>query len=392
MTIKIPLSFYLFILPGMLMAQVSKTMKHVPDTGQSSGFTNTFGEDNDYGMYSPGYHLFSDHTVIDTITGLMWQQNDGGEMTIDQARIYCDTLTLGNYSNWRLPNAKEAYSILNHQNLNPSIDTTLFTKTLADYWWTSDRQWNDTNKIWCTNAGGGVGNHPRTETISAGGSKRFHVRAVRDLNAPISYPQQFYVQNSIVTDSLHGLSWQATISSDSISWEEALQYAESSNYGGFNDWRLPNIKELQTLTQVDLSNPCLSASLFNGISVAPFWSSTTLINQSGKAWIMDSKFGITTYKDKLQKAKVLVVRTSGEFNTGVSTIKESTIQCYPNPFNSYIQCEPSIGFEEVILTNVMGKIVYQGKNIEQQNLSFLAAGIYILSIPSKRYQLAICKE
>ena len=63
---------------------VKKTMKRIPDSGQNTSYTNTFGEDNDYTINSPYYVDNGDGTITDTITGLMWQKSDGGEMTIDR--------------------------------------------------------------------------------------------------------------------------------------------------------------------------------------------------------------------------------------------------------------------------------------------------------------------
>ena len=143
---------------------VSKTMKHLPDTGETMSYTTAPGEDNDFTINPPFFILNGNGTVTDTVTGLMWQQSDGGEMTYERAITYCDTLTLGGFTDWRLPNPHESFSILNHQFANPSMDATVFTTTLAEYWWTSIRQANDTTKIGVTNAGGGIGNLPKLET------------------------------------------------------------------------------------------------------------------------------------------------------------------------------------------------------------------------------------
>jgi len=48
-------------------------MLRLPDTGQTTSYTSTFGEDNDYTIYSPYFTLNGNGTVTDTITGLMWQ-------------------------------------------------------------------------------------------------------------------------------------------------------------------------------------------------------------------------------------------------------------------------------------------------------------------------------
>jgi hypothetical protein len=137
---------------------ILKTMQLLPDTGQVGNYTATFGEDNDYSINTLSYQINGDGTVTDLVTGLMWQQTDGGEMTIENAIAYCNSLTLGGYTDWRLPSPMESFSILNEQNVNPAISTNYFTLTAADYWWTNLFQFGDNSKVWVTNGGGGIGN------------------------------------------------------------------------------------------------------------------------------------------------------------------------------------------------------------------------------------------
>ncbi len=165
-----------FLLIFQLKAQFIKTFKKLPDTGQNSSYTSTFGEDHDYQFNTPGFLTLSNNRVLDTITSLVWQKTDGGEMTHELAILFCDTLTLDNLNDWRLPLAAELFTIQNLQYNNPALNTTVFTKTTAEYWWTSEKQVNDPNKVWCTNSGGGIGNHPKGETVSAGGVKKFIIQ------------------------------------------------------------------------------------------------------------------------------------------------------------------------------------------------------------------------
>jgi len=53
---------------------IANTLLRLPDTGATSGYTTTFGEDNDYNFFVPYFTLNGNGTVTDTITGLMWQQ------------------------------------------------------------------------------------------------------------------------------------------------------------------------------------------------------------------------------------------------------------------------------------------------------------------------------
>ncbi len=284
-------------------------MLRLPDTGENTSYTNTPGEDADYTINPPFFTVNGNGTATDTVTGLMWQQTDGGEMTIERAITYCDTLTLGGFTDWRLPNPHEAFSILNHQNANPAINTSVFPNTGAEYWWSSLRQANDNNKVWCTNAGGGIGNHPKTETISAGGTKKFHVRALRDVTSPTTIPNHFTDNgDGTITDHLTNLVWQKLAYTDSITWEQALTYADSLTLSGFTDWRLPNIKELQSLNDETRINPSVNNTFFTNIATNKYWSSTTLPNQTAKAWYLNSQFGITTYDVKTVRHYLLCVR------------------------------------------------------------------------------------
>jgi formylglycine-generating enzyme required for sulfatase activity len=293
------------------------SISKLPDTGQSTSYTSTFGEDADYNINVPSYTAKGDGTVLDNITGLMWQQIDGGEMTIEKAFIYCDTLTLAGYSDWRLPTGLESFSILNHDKLNPAIDITYFPKTTAEYWWTNEVRVDDATKVWATNAGGGIGAHPKTETISAGGVKRFHVRAVRNTKTPSTlFPRFIDNGNGTITDRALGLVWQKMQSPVSMSWENALQYSDSLSLAGLTDWRLPNIKELQSLNDVGLSKPSIDKSIFTSIVAGRYWSSTTQFNASLSAWNLDCEYGIVSYEAKTVSLNVICVRGNADGKVG----------------------------------------------------------------------------
>lgn len=359
---------------------ISQTMLRIPDSGVTMSYTATFGEDNDYMINTPFFTINGNGTVTDTITGLMWQQADGGEMTVENAIIYCTNLNLGGYTNWRLPNAHEAFSILNHQYANPALDASVFTTTLAEYWWTSDRQVNDSTKVWATNSGGGIGNHPKGETISAGGPKRFHIRAVRDVTTP-PVIQNHFTDNGdgTITDNLTNLIWQKNPYLDTLNWEQALTYADTLSLAGSSDWRLPNIKELQSINDEKLINPSLNLSFFNVINSKKYWSSTTLPNQISKAWYMNTNFGITTYDYKTLKHHLICVK-GNQLSTNVELTQKELKLVFPNPFSSNISIKNKSGNEIFELINSVGQIIYSGKYIEKMNFSFLSNGIYFLKI------------
>jgi len=282
-------------------------ISRLPDTGQTISYTTTPGEDADYTINAPSYTDNSNGTITDNITGLMWQKTDGGEMTFENASTYCKSLNLGGYNDWRLPTSHELFAINNFDRLNPALNTTYFTKTAADYWWSSDVRVDDGTVVWVVNAGGGIGPHPKSETTSAGGAKLFHSRAVRNQQ---SFTAVHFIDNNngTITDNYSGLVWQKIQSTNTMTWEEALIYAESLTLAGNIDWRLPNIKEIQSLNDEKLIRPSFNKTFFPNISTGNFWSSTSMFQSPSRAWDINVDYGIVSYNDKTVKENVLCVR------------------------------------------------------------------------------------
>ncbi len=88
--------------------------------------------------------IFADFTkngdiVTDTTTGLLWQDNTDTK-TVKKSWIeavdYCENLTLGGYSDWRLPNINEFKSIVDRSKSNPAI-VDGFTNVRSDFYWSS---------------------------------------------------------------------------------------------------------------------------------------------------------------------------------------------------------------------------------------------------------------
>ncbi len=311
---QVIISITIIFLASNLQVQKSFAFK-LPDTGQTQSYTNTFGEDADYLINPPSYTDNGNGTITDNNTGLIWQKTDGGEMTIENARTYPSSLTLGGLSNWRLPTPHELMDINDYTKNNPALNTAYFASTAAQYWWTQDIAPDDANKIWVVNAGGGAGAHLKTETVSAGGTRKIHVRCVSGNSISQGFTDN---GDGTATDAGTGLSWIKNPSSASMNWESALSYCENLTFAGKSDWRLPNIKELFSIVDVNSINPSLNKQIFSTVGPDKFWSSTTMANGTEKSWYLDMKNGIATYEVKTnQTLKVLCVR-SGQ-NTVITT-------------------------------------------------------------------------
>jgi hypothetical protein len=284
------------------------TMARLPDTGQTRHFTETFGADCDYTINPPSFKNNGDGTVTDQVTGLMWQQADGGEMTWERAGAYCKGLALGGHNDWRIPFAHELFSITNHNDGKPALYPA-FSRSDAEYWWSADPRADDPSRVWVVNAGGGIGPHPKNQTTSAGGNRPYHTRCVRS-SVKLDGLFNSYTDNGngTVTDNHTGLIWQKAEAPELMTWEEALKYAEALSLGGRDDWRLPNIKELQSLNDEHRTGPSINTAYFSAASPLGYWSSTTLANHSTRAWTIDFNFGIGSYKEKTEKLRVRAVR------------------------------------------------------------------------------------
>ena len=96
----------------------------VAKTGQTSSFRT--GDDGDL---QPGVEWpsprFTDNgdTITDNLTTLMWAEdtNADGTKNLTDAIAYCNALSLGGHSDWRLPNLKELLSLLDYGQTSPSL-------------------------------------------------------------------------------------------------------------------------------------------------------------------------------------------------------------------------------------------------------------------------------
>jgi hypothetical protein len=354
---------FLFLSTLSVAQSVTKSIALLPDTGQTNSYTTTFGEDHDYSINPPSFTNNGNGTITDNVTGLMWQQADDGEMIYENAAPFCEALSYAGNTDWRLPSPMESFSILNLQNNNPSLNTTYFTTSTAEYWWTNKAQVGDNTKVWCTNAGGGIGNKPKAETISAGGTFKYHTRCVRDLATPMIIPNHFTDNgNGTITDNLTQLVWQKVPNPNIFSWEQAIAYAEGLSFANFTDWRLPNIKELQSLNDESVSNPSVNSAFFGSLGVHNYWSSTTLKPNTANpasAWYWSTQLGITTYDLKTNSNYVVCVRGIPTLNADEFLV-ENNIKIYPNPASNFINLyfPKKLNIVQIDITDTLGKIVY----------------------------------
>jgi len=69
-----------------------------------------------------------------------------------------------------------------------------------------------------------------------------------------------------------------------LSWDEGLIAAESSRLGGYDDWRLPSVKELKELAEPNCLNPAINTYVFESVLADIYWTSKTNLFNSLYAW------------------------------------------------------------------------------------------------------------
>ena len=82
--------------------------------------------------------------VLDTTHNLMWQDhphNTKYTFTHPKAIEYCQNLTLGGFSNWRLPTVEEYKYIIDTTRKDEVLINKKFRYIIKDDYWTDDRTW-----------------------------------------------------------------------------------------------------------------------------------------------------------------------------------------------------------------------------------------------------------
>jgi hypothetical protein len=298
------------------------------DTGQSKCYDNRkeitppnpsqpfYGQDAQFQARPASYALSADGlTVRDNLTGLTWQRSpdtDGDglltsrdKLTLAQARALPAKLNaarFGGFNDWRLPSIKELYSLFDGRGTDPSgpmdidpsgltpfIDTRFFKFAYGDpkagervidsQWASSTVYAANPNQMFGVNFADGRIKGYGTR-MPGGREKTFFVLCVRGNPA---YGKNDFRDNGngTIADNATGLMWPKADSGSGMNWEAALAWVQQKNaqkYLGYDDWRLPNVKELQSI--VDYTR---SPDTTKSAAIDPLFTCTTITNEAHQA-------------------------------------------------------------------------------------------------------------
>jgi hypothetical protein len=118
----------------------------------------------------------------------------------------------------------------------------------------------------------------------------------------------FANEESFIDKSTH-LEWQDTLSTEEKDekWSMSKSYCRSLKLGGYRDWRLPSISELQTIISV-VQNPT-DERKFRNSNENDYWTSEEFKEDDADAWAIHMRSGHLFHNDKCETSHVRCVRT-----------------------------------------------------------------------------------
>ncbi|MCI5126042.1 MAG: DUF1566 domain-containing protein, partial [Candidatus Electrothrix sp. AR5] len=243
--------------------------------------------------------------VQDNVTGLVWSPDQGGPVSwtgTQEAVNNANTASLCGKTDWRLPEVGELLNIISYDadsyTAGSTVDTTYFADTqvgaAADtlvWYWTasalgSSSQWGVTfQPVYNTT----VKSIPLSNTLSTDALTNHFVRLVS--GAVDTSDFALIGDGSTVQDNNTGLIWRRCLEGQTFSngscadsgttatWPEALALDDGT-------WRVPNIKELQSIVGESTYFPTPATDTY-------IWSSSPYAGDTQNAWIVNFKDGLS---------------------------------------------------------------------------------------------------
>ncbi len=317
------------------------------------------GQDGDLQEGAPlAYVDNGDGTVTDVNTGLMWEKlsNDGTvhdkDNTYTWANAFADHVATLNDTrfagrdDWRLPNVRELQSIANYQDLLPAVsptfddhcssgcNVTACSCTFDGDYWSSTSEEVSPSHAWFVDFQDGLvatGSKTGTGPVRAvrGGSTSCPLPATGQTTcwdssgtvipcagtgqdgelqegAPLAYVDN---GDGTVTDVNTGLMWEKLSNDGTVhdqdntyTWANAfaghVATLNDARFAGHDDWRLPNVRELQSILDYDTIQPAVtpafddhcspgcSATTCSCTFSGDYWSSTSSVSGASNAWFV----------------------------------------------------------------------------------------------------------
>jgi len=322
------------------LSEIKRMAVLIPQTGQTTSYADNDDGDLEEGAAWPSTRFLDngDQTVTDTLTGLMWMQTPTTipSATWDTAYNLIASYNSATGGHWRLPNRRELLSLVDFSQHDQAVTGSPYfsIQSTGTTYWTSTYDSATTTNAWCIDIASGAasvasrGNTYRVWAVCDDyGSATAEIARTGQIATLTGYDDGYFDNGVIwpgtrfvdngdgtVTDILTGLMWLQD--ADSIaagSWASALSAVAALSTGDHHDWRLPNVRELESLLDLSQDSPCLPAEYatkFTGVQNDLYWTSTTYAGATGSAWCIDLSDGAVLTADNSISHYVLPVRST----------------------------------------------------------------------------------
>lgn len=274
------------------------------------GTTRYCGQDAQYGsdaaIMASGRYVRTEpvgeqFVVVDKATDLMWQGCPSGMNGNDcqsgtplyhgwtAANQYCEDLSWGGFDDWHLPNFSQLALLILKDGSVPATDNSVFPGTIPP-----EGKISEMGVYW-------------TSTISESGSARYFdfedgASNSRSIEHPFEYLARCFRYNAppdsrfsrmepvsnepVVHDSVIGLTWQgcaaglsgsdcSTGTVQEYTYSDSFAYCEDLTWGGFDDWRMADMYEMESVINYGIGLPTVDLRVFPDVPSANYyWTGT----------------------------------------------------------------------------------------------------------------------
>jgi hypothetical protein len=284
--------------------------------------------------------------VTDKVSGLIWLKNANGfgEVTWEEALEKASALASGGRGltdgsvagDWRLPTIRELLSLVDYGTGDPIIPAGHpFKDVKRAIYWTSTTLASAPTLAWMMTLGIGptvfdlkinanrmwpVRRGVKTRVAQTGQKQCWDASGASvtsegsgqdgETQAGVRWPEPRFNDNEdgTVTDKLTGLVWLKNANPFGFrTWQEALEDCNSLSSGdcgltdgsGAGDWRLPNIKEIESLVDYGRFGPSLpEGHPFSDVRPSSYWTSTSVAAAPTEAMFIILGVGPVIFENK----------------------------------------------------------------------------------------------
>jgi len=119
-----------------------------------------------------------------------------------------------------------------------------------------------------------------------------------------------------ITDNVLKLQWAkdgngaGCNNGGTLAWAAAISFCKNLNFANHTDWRLPNVKELQSIVDYELVYPAINQTFFPNTQSNFYWSGTTYADYTDGAWFVSFYDGYVYLDNRVFDYYVRPVRSS----------------------------------------------------------------------------------